>query len=102
MLTGVLLTSGRILQGYCPAPKVCKSFAVSLASFGSAAAAPRTDPVMGSLAAYLQPLCGLPSCIAADGAHAPITSWFWDSWASGPSARLAAGLGLGLAPYQAA
>ena len=77
------MTCWTYAQGYCPAPKVCKSFAVSLASFGSTAGAPRADPAMQDLASYLQPLCGLPSCIAADGAHAPINSWFWDSWAGG-------------------
>ena len=34
------------------------------------------------LAAYLQPLCGLPACLAADGAHSPIYSWFWDGWSA--------------------
>ncbi len=77
-------------QGFCAAPKVCKTFAVSLAGFSAAATPPRDSAAMGALSAYLQPLCGLPSCIAADGAHAPISSWFWDSWASGPSAAHAA------------
>lgn len=34
------------------------------------------------LAAYLQPLCGLPACLAADGAHSPVYSWFWDGWSA--------------------
>jgi hypothetical protein len=68
------------MQGYCTSSTSCKSFAVVLADFGSALATPTDQAALSDLAAYLQPLCGLPACLAADGAHAPIYSWFWAGW----------------------
>lgn len=70
----------RTWQGYCTSSRSCKTFAVVLASFGSALEAPTDVAALGDLAAYMQPLCGLPACLAADGAHGPISSWFWDGW----------------------
>ena len=51
-----------------------------LANFGSSLAAATDAAALDDLAAYLQPLCGLPACLAADGAHSPIYSWFWSGW----------------------
>ena len=51
-----------------------------LPSFGSALASSTDESALDDLAAYMQPLCGLPACLAADGAHGPISSWFWNGW----------------------
>ena len=60
-----------------------------LGGFGSPLQTGVDRQAFADLAAYLQPLCGLPACLAADGAHAPIASWFWDGWAPGsPGAHL--------------
>lgn len=69
-----------MLQGYCTSSKSCKTFAVVLASFGSALASATDAAALSDLAAYMQPLCGLPACLAADGAHGPVSSWFWNGW----------------------
>ncbi|EIE18857.1 hypothetical protein COCSUDRAFT_59785 [Coccomyxa subellipsoidea C-169] len=67
-------------EGYCVNSKSCRSFAVVLASFGSGLASATDESALDDLAAYMQPLCGLPACLAADGAHGPISSWFWNGW----------------------
>lgn len=69
-----------MLQGYCTSSKSCKTFAVVLASFGSAMASATDEAALSDLATYMQPLCGLPACLAADGAHGPVSSWFWNGW----------------------
>lgn len=77
----MLLIIGFCVQGYCTGIKSCKTFAVVLVNFGSALGSATDAAALDDLAAYLQPLCGLPACIAADGAHSPISSWFWNGWA---------------------
>ena len=69
-----------MLQGYCTSSKSCKTFAVVLATFGSALMSAVDEAALDDLAAYMQPLCGLPACLAADGAHGPISSWMWNGW----------------------
>ena len=68
------------MQGFCPSTTTCKTFAVVLGGFGSPMTSKVDMAAFGDLAAYLQPLCGLPACLAADGAHSPVYSWFWDGW----------------------
>ncbi len=51
-----------------------------LASFGSGLTSAVDEAALDDLAAYMQPLCGLPACLAADGAHGPISSWMWNGW----------------------
>lgn len=81
-LTGILIRMVMLaaLQGFCPSSTACKTFPVALGGFGSRMGSPVDMSAFADLAAYLQPLCGLPACLAADGAHAPIASWFWDGW----------------------
>ncbi len=73
------------LQGYCPSTAACRTFAVALGDFGSPLTSALDAAAFGDLAAYLQPLCGLPACLEAAGAHAPISSWFWDGWSPASS-----------------
>ena len=68
------------LQGFCPSATACKTFAVVLGGFGSPMTSPVDMEAFADLASYLQPLCGLPACLAADGAHSSIFSWFWEGW----------------------
>lgn len=70
------------MQGFCPSSTTCKTFAVVLGGFGTPMASKVDVAAFADLAAYLQPLCGLPACLAADGAHSPIYSWFWDGWSA--------------------
>lgn len=61
-------------QGYC-AGSDCQRFAVAIGEFGSRFVASSDLQTMSDLAAYLN-----NQGAAADGAHAPITSWFYWAW----------------------
>ncbi|BDA48966.1 probable major extracellular endoglucanase at N-terminal half [Coccomyxa sp. Obi] len=80
--TAIIVVSVK-MKGYCTSSKSCRTFAVVLASFGSGLMSAVDEAALDDLAAYMQPLCGLPACLAADGAHGPISSWMWNGWTPG-------------------
>ena len=87
------------LQGFCPSATACKTFAVVLGGFGSPMTPPVDMEAFADLASYLQPLCGLPACLAADGAHSSIFSWFWDGWSPDSAGEHGASSSSHFAPY---
>ena len=87
------------LQGFCPSATACKTFAVVLGGFGSPMTSPVDMEAFADLASYLQPLCGLPACLAADGAHSSILNWFWNGWSPDSAGEHGTSSSSQFAPY---